>query len=385
MFEDAKIKEKIKKISRRDFLMLIGAASASCLIGCKNRLNTTTILTEDSITTIPTVDADTRIIVDMFGRRLTVPKMINRVLCSGPVECTLVYLIAPDKLVGLAAEFNGNPPLVLDKYLNLPVVGGWYGAQVGNYETFITFDPDIILEGKLENMPDRQHNFGSIPVVGDDTGSDLLLNFENCITFIGELLDAQDSAAKLNAFYNEAMQYVNSVVSQIPESDKVRVYYSEGPEGLNTDPDGSFHANLLTFCGGINVAESVPLLPGIGMSDVSMENVLYWDPDTIILGRATSADLYKRIMNSPEWAKLRAVRNSRVFLRTDNPFSIFDGPPGPCQILGMYWMIKMLYPDRTTDLDLIAKYKEFYSDFFHYDLTDDEVSYLLYSYKEIDS
>jgi iron complex transport system substrate-binding protein len=318
-----------------------------------------------------------QIIVDMFGRKLVVAKPVNRVLCTGPVEATMVYLIAPDKLAGLVAKYDGDPPLVPEKYADLPVVGGWYGAMVGNYETFMTYKPDIILEGKLENLPDRQVKFGSIPVVGDDTGADLLLHFEKCFTFLGKILDADRQAVDLNVFYRDAMQYVNSVVSRIPQNQRVRVYYCEGLEGLNTDPVSSFHNNLIAFCGGVNVAENIPMLPGAGMSQVSMENILAWDPDIIIMGRATPVGLYRTILESPECGQLSAVKNRQVFVRPDNPFSIFDGPPGPAQILGMYWMVHTLYPEQTKDLDLNSKFKEFYGKFFHYDLTDDEVVYLL--------
>jgi iron complex transport system substrate-binding protein len=373
-----KMRNKYSKIIN---LLVIGIILASAMFGCQTQKAPASIssITYVSTAISPPTGSDNRVIVDMFGRKSTVPSPINRVLCTGPVECTLVYLIAPEKLVGLAAGFNGDPPLVPEKYASLPVIGAWYGAQVGNYETFISYDPDIILEGKLENMPERQQKFGSIPVVGDDTGSDLLLNFEKCITFLGDLLDEQEKAAELNAFYLEAMQYVTRTVEKIPESEKVRVYYAEGLEGLNTEPNGSFHTNLITFCGGINVAEKIPLVPGYGMSEVSLENVLFWDADIIILGRATPEDLKETIMNDSGWRKLKAVQNEKVYLRPDNPFSIFDGPPGPCQILGMYWMIHTLYPEQTRDLDLNAKFKEFYSKFYHYDLTDDEVEYLLSS------
>ncbi len=369
------------------FTLLAGVILITSFAACKGELNPApaspslpgvaqTTQTGNSDTSSEP-GANTQIIVDMFGRRISVAKPINRVLCTGPVEADLVYLIAPDKLVGLAAQFYGDPPLVQDKYLNLPVIGAWYGAQVGNYETFMSYKPDIILEGKLENLPERQQKFGSIPVVGDDTGADLLLNFKNCITFIGKILDANEQASDLNTYYQEAMQYVNSVTSEIPDEGKIRVYYAEGLEGLNTDPNGSFHTNLVTFCGGINIAENIPLVPGYGMSQVSLENVLGWDPDIIILGRATPDGLYQKIMADPIWARLKAVKNNRVYVRPCNPFSIFDGPPGPVQILGMYWMIQTLYPERTQELDMDARFKEFYSKFLHYDLTDDEVAYLL--------
>ena len=88
----------------------------------------------------------------MFGRQVTVPTTINRVLTDGPIEMELVYLIAPDKLAGLSFTFNGKPALVPDKYSSLPVVGGWFGTQTGNYETFIAAKPDIILEGTKSSI-----------------------------------------------------------------------------------------------------------------------------------------------------------------------------------------------------------------------------------------
>lgn len=366
----------LKKYSKLISMVLVVAVLITCVNACKDQTTPITIPTTTSSVS-QGVKPKTSVIEDMYGRRITVPDPINRVLCTGPVEAELVYMIAPDKLIGLAAPYDGDSPLVPDQYLNLPVVGAWYGAQVGNYETFMSYKPDIVLEGKLENLPERQQKFGDIPVVGDDTGSDLLLNYQACITFIGNLLDAQASAASLNAYYTEAMQYVNSVVSQIPDNNKVRVYYAEGTDGLNTDPIGSFHNNLIAFCGGVNVANQIPMMPGYGMSQVSLENVLQWNPDMIILGRATPPGLYQTIMTDPVWGQLKAVQDKQVFVRPDNPFSVFDGPPGPAQILGMYWMVHTLYPNQTMDLDLNAKFKEFYSKFFHYDLTDDEVSYLL--------
>ena len=330
-------------------------------------------------------DALKRTITDMYGRKLTVPKTINRVLVAGPIEMELVYLLAPDKLAGLSFKFNGNPPLVPDKYRNLPVIGGWFGTQTGNYETFIAAGPDIILDSGHDegNILERQEKFGDIPVVGLRAGDkktnyadDALTSYETEMRFLGELLGAQAQAKKLISYYNEAMKYVTGVVSAIPVKDRIKVYYAEGKDGFSTDPAGSMHTRLLEFCGGVNVAQ-VALKSGFGMADASMEQILLWDPDMIIIGRGSQASLFNTIMTDPRWAQLRAVKNKRVTIRPDNPFSWFDGPPGPCQIVGMYWMVNKLYPDKTARLDLRSKVKEFYSNFFHYNLTDDELTRLL--------
>jgi len=333
--------------------------------------------------TTQTAEPTTRVITDMFGRELTVPATINRVLATSPIEMELVYLIAPEKLCGLVFNFNGDPPLAPAKYTSLPVVGGWYGTQTGNYENFIATEPDIIIEGTQANIEERQEKFGSIPVVGIYAGSslsnmddDALTKYENEIRFLGELLDAEEQAASLITYYNDAMNYVNNVVAGIPDDEKIKVYYAEGKDGLSTDPTGSMHTRLLIFCGGINVAE-VPIKSGYGMAETSLEQILMWDPDMIIIGRGSQAALYQTVMTDSKWSELRAVKNGQVFLRPTNPYSWFDGPPGPCQIIGMYWMVHKLYPDKTTGLALEAKVKEFYAEFLHHDLTDAELAGLL--------
>jgi iron complex transport system substrate-binding protein len=313
----------------------------------------------------------------MYGRNLTVPATITRVLCTGPIETQIVYMLAPDKLVGLPFSYNGNPAYVPDQYADITIVGGWYGQQTGNIETFLAQNPDIILDGtdNIDSLESRQQQFGTVPVIGCNAG-DYLTQYKAEITFIGELLGVQEQAQKLNNYYQDAMNYVTSKVFNIQPADKVTVYYAEGSAGLNTDPQGSMHTMLIAFCGGVNVA-NVTLLPGYGMASTSMEAIYQWDPQMIIIGRGSQATLYNTIMNSPLWNQLDAVKNGKVVVRPDNPFSWFDGPPGPGQIVGMYWMVHTLYPNLTTDLDLGAQVKTFYSQFYHYNLTDEQVQTLL--------
>ena len=375
----------MKKVLAVLVVFLVLTLALPSLTGCGSADTTTatTTTTSASATTTPLVT--TRSITDMVGRELVIPAVINKVLATGPVEMELVYLIAPDKLAGLCFTFNGDSPLVSEKYTSLPVIGGWFGTQTGNYETFIAAEPDIILEGQPGEgtIAERQEKFGSIPVVCVTAGEaatnyqdDSLTEYESEIRFLGELLGEQERAEALITYYKEAMEYVENIVAGIPEADRVKVYYAEGKEGFSTDPVGSMHTRLLEFCGGLNVAD-VELKAGYGMAETSLEQIAVWDPDMIIIGRGSQASLYETITTNSAWTGLRAVKNGQVFLRPDNPFSWFDGPPGPCQIVGMYWMINTLYPEQTAGLDLESEVKEFYSGFFHYDLTDAELSELL--------
>ena len=314
-----------------------------------------------------------RIITDLQGRTVTVPARINRVLSTGPVETILTYMIAPRKLAGLSFAFNGD--LVPDAYRALPVIGGWYGVKIGNYETFIFLKPDIILEGRPENIRERETKLHPIPVVVLQTW-EKLTDYEASIRFLGELLGEENQADRLLAYHHEALDYVNSVIARIPEDRRVRVYYAEGRDGLSTDAAGSVHTQLLDFCAGRNVAD-VAFKPGYGMVEVSLEQIILWDPDLIIIGRGAQDTLYRDILADAKWRRLRAVQNGRVYIRPANPFSWFDGPPGPNQIIGLYWTISKLYPELTADLDLKEKIREFYAAFYHYELTDAETARLL--------
>ena len=326
----------------------------------------------------PTPTPTSQTVVDMYNRTVTVPYTITRVLCTSPIEAELVYMLAPQDLVGIPFTYNGNPVYMPSQYANITVVGGWYGTNTGNYETFLQQNPDVILDGTDSTnatIDAMQTQFGTVPVVGCNAG-DYLTQYTPEIQFIGNLLGVQTQAQNLINYYQTAMNYVTEKVYNIQMSNRVTVYYAEGSAGLNTDPAGSMHTMLLSFCGGVNVA-NVTLLPGYGMATTSLDAIYQWNPQMIIIGRGSQASLYNTITTSTNWNQLSAVKNGQVVIRPDNPSSWFDGPPGPGQILGMYWMVHTLYPSLTTDLNLNAQVKTFYSQFYHYDLTDAQVQTLL--------
>ncbi len=327
-----------------------------------------------------TSSATTRTITDMYGRTVTVPTTINRVLTTGPIENELVYMLAPDKLAGLTFSLNGNPVLAETQYANLTIVGGTYASYHYNAETFLADNPDVIIDGAdttNTSLNTAQQEFSTVPVVGVYCGSDDLTGYAQEITFLCNLLGVQSQAQLLLNYYDEAMNYVQQINNETWQN-RTTVYYAEGSAGLNTDPTGSMHTTLLSFCGGVNVA-NVALLPGYGMATVNPEDLPIWNPDIIIIGRGSEASLYSQIMNSsnPVWNSLTAVEAGRVYIRPDNPWSWFDGPPGPGQILGMYWMVHTLYPTQTANLNLANETTTFYTDFYHYNLTTTQVQTLL--------
>jgi len=334
---------------------------------------------------ISLVSADTqaseRVISDALGRELTIPTEITGVVSTAPPTTMTLYLIAPDLMLGWNSELTPLQKMYIpEEYQSIPVVGGWFGKTDGNFETFIKLNPDIILEGRtitgeptdVHAVEERQSQFGSIPLITiQDTAN--ISGYAKSISFIGDILNKKEKSDALVAYYQTALKTVKDAVSTIPEGEKIKVYYAEGPDGLATDPSGSQHAMLIDYCGGKNVAETT-ITPGYGMTPVSLEQVLSWNPEVII---ASDSKFASSVLTDPLWKDVPAVQSGRVYAVPLTPFSWFDRPPGTNQIPGLYWMLHTLNPEKFTTEQLKEKITEFYSSFYGVEVSASQLDGLL--------
>ena len=325
--------------------------------------------------------ASERAISDALGRELTIPAEITGVVSTAPPTTMTLYLIAPDLMLGWNSELTPlQKKYIPEQYQSIPVVGGWFGKTDGNFETFINLNPDIILEGRtitgdpvdVNAVEDRQSQFGDIPLITvQDTAN--ISGYAKSISFIGDVLNKKEKSDALVAYYQTALKTVKDIVSTIPEGEKIKVYYAEGPDGLATDPSGSQHAMLIDYCGGKNVAETT-ITPGYGMTPVSLEQVLSWNPEVII---ASDSKFASSVLTDPLWKDVPAVQSGRVYGVPVSPFSWFDRPPGTNQIPGLYWMLHTLYPEKFSTEQLKEKITEFYSSFYGVEVSATELDGLL--------
>ena len=116
------------------------------------------------------------------------------------------------------------------------------------------------------------------------------------------------------------MTTIKQRVAAIPESRRPRVYYARGPRGLETGLGGSINVETIEFLGATNVAGETQGRAG----DVSLEQVLLWNPDVII---TIDQDFAASVRSDPVWAPVKAVRDGRVHLSPKLPFGWVDFPP----------------------------------------------------------
>ena len=318
-------------------------------------------------------------ITDMINRSVEIPASVSNVVATSPPMTTVLYMIAPDKLKAVNFQWTDEElKYVPSQYQNFPVVGGWYGTQDGSYEEFIASEPDIIIEsideggdGDASVVKERQEKFGKIPVVAvKDTTNVKKIN--DSISFMGEVVGAQDNAGKLNDFNKKYLDIVKEKSSKL--SDKKTVYYAQGDDGLQTNPSHSTHGQLIDLVGGENVADSASQGNTTNGIQVSMEQVISWNPDVII---TTDPEFYSNVYSDSNWQKIDAVKNKEVYLSPQSPFKWFDRPVGANMIIGVPWTAIVIYPDEYKDIDMVGATQEFYSDFYHIDLSDSDARQML--------
>ena len=320
-------------------------------------------------------------VTDMINRSVEIPASVSNVVATSPPMTTVLYMIAPDKLKAVNFQWTDDEmKYVPNQYQNYPVIGGWYGTQDGSYEEFIASEPDVVIEsideggdGDASTVKERQEKFGTIPVIAvkDTTNVEKI---GESITFMGEVVGAQDKAKELNDFNDKYLSIVKEKSSKLSDSDKKTVYYAEGDDGLQTNPSNSTHGQLIDLVGGVNVADSVSQANTTSGVQVSIEQVLSWNPDIII---TADPEFYASVYDNPNWAKLDAVKNKEVYLSPQSPFKWFDRPVGANMIIGVPWTAKVIYPDDYKDINMVDATKEFYSNFYHFDLSDDNAKQIL--------
>ncbi|WP_027634659.1 iron ABC transporter substrate-binding protein [Clostridium hydrogeniformans] len=355
-----------KNLKKCIFLMVTCILVSSFLLACTNKKENTNV-------------AETkRKITDMAGREHTVDGKIDKVYCTSPVGNIIMYTLAQEKLVGIHSKLSDMEKKYLTKeYQDLPVLGGWFGKDnQGNIEEIIKAKPQVVLSigdvnDTAKSQADKIQEQLGIPVILVESK---LQEMDKTYKFLGDLLGVEERAKDLGDYCKNTIEEAKKVESKIPEDKRKKVYYAEGQKGLETDPKGSPHAEVLDVVGGINVAK-VESKSGYGRTQVSIEQVLNWNPEVIIISPDKGVKpeaLRNEILTSDSWKNIKAVKDKEVYTIPLAPFNWFDRPPAVNRILGVKWMTNLLYKEES-NMDLNKEVKEFFKKFYHKDLSDEEL------------
>jgi iron complex transport system substrate-binding protein len=324
------------------------------------------------VATLPRVRAQDGI-VDAAGRRITVPARVARVFPSGPPAAILLYTLAPDLLLGWPrANRPEERAFLLPEVGARPEVGRLTGrGNTANLEEVLQLRPDMILDvgsttATYVSLAER---------VQEQTGISYALldgrleRTAETYRILGRLVRREAQAAELAAYAETTLRTVRERIAAVPQGQRPRVYYARGPRGLETGLSGSINVESIEMVGGRNVAGG----RRGGLANVSLEQVLAWDPEVII---TIDQDFAGGVRHDPNWASVAAVRAGRVHLSPKRPFGWIDFPPSVNRLVGLWWLGKVLYPDLFPE-DLRRITRDFYARFYHVSIGDGEVEQVL--------
>jgi iron complex transport system substrate-binding protein len=304
---------------------------------------------------------------DSAGRIVQLPNRIGRVMAADPVAAVLVYVLAPDRLIGWVqpAQASGMPP----RYARLPAYGSLAGPNPAVVPASLTrLRPDVIIEAgpvtpERAAFADQTTQTTGIPYILLDNSFD---RTPTMLRTVGRLLGVADRSDDIALWAEHAIDALRGRLLIQSSTTRPRVYYGRGPLGMEPALPGTPAAEAITNAGAINVAAA---LAGNPPAPMSRQLLLQWNPDVIIAERA---GFYDSLLRDPAWRGLAAVRNKRVYLEPSRPFGWIEGPAGVNRLIGLYWLSVVLYPGDTED-DVRSLAQDFYDKFYAIKLSDKQI------------
>ncbi|AKB37957.1 Iron(III) ABC transporter, solute-binding protein [Methanosarcina siciliae C2J] len=315
-------------------------------------------------------NAGNRTVTDSLGRQVQVPLKVERVADTwmGHNE-VLAMLGADDRLVATMFSPQKRPWMykVCPTFNDAVTLSPTY-----DIEDLIAAKPDVVFMSKSDKNFEKVSNLG-IPVVQVSfTDFD---SMKKCISDTANVLGDEEAlkhAQQYNTYLDSKLESVRNISSQIPDENRPKVLHVVSLSPLCVDGGGNIISDWIEAAGGVNAAEEVK---GGIMQEVSMEQILKWNPDVVILSVNAKSQEKEQIMNSGQWKKVKAVQDNRVFLNPEGAF--IWSRAGAEEALQIQWAAKTINPDKFQSIDINNETKWFYKTFFEYELTDEEVQKIL--------
>lgn len=233
-----------------------------------------------------------------------------------------------------------------------------------NIEEILKADPDMAFVGVTSKKGNKLIEDSGIPtftmLIGSAGVDSLKSEFEN----VGKILGKEDISDKLVKYWEDKLQMVKETVDKVPENEKKKVYYAG--ETITQASSGKWGDSYITGSGGINVLKDIT--KGAKGSEISVEQVAEFNPDVVITQKRPSG--IKPIMEDNRVKDLDFIKNEEVYSCPIGAF--WWDRPSPESPLGFMWLAKTLYPTYTESIDLEKEVKDFYKEFYDYELSDEE-------------
>ena len=328
----------------------------------------------------------TRTITDHAGNEVVLPEKVERVAIGGLTPLTSVYCMfmgSADGLIGIHPDSKNAAvnSILGEAYPELAdIPDGWASGDEINMEELLKLEPDVVFYNADVTANYDALSAAGIPAVGFSTtlfdDYNTIDTFNAWIELLKEVMGPSDRADGIIAYGAEVQQTVADRLAEVPEEDYPNTLILSNYNESAITAGGTSYANYwITATGGKNLGYDV----GAFVGEVNMEQIYEWNPDVLFLNSFsayTPEDLYNNTAaDGHDWSGIKAVQNKRVYKIPLGMYYWF--PPSSDSPLMLQWMAKQMYPELFEDLDIEQEIKDYYSEFYGLELTDEQVALIL--------
>jgi len=323
--------------------------------------------------------AANRIITDGSGRQVKIPATVERLIASGSGMLRLLtYLQAQNRIVAVddmekrRSQFDARPyALANPQFKSYPLFGEFRGHDNPELILALKPQPQVIIKAFSATAYDPvelQQKTG-IPVIVVNYGDlgrsrpDLNLALRIC----GQVVGKENRADEVVAFFDSLIADLRQRTQDIPPDKRPSCFVGgiaqRGPHGFQSTEPGY---PPFAFIGAHNLAYDPSMKDkALIHSNIAKEKIVEWDPNILFVDLSTlqmgaGAGALHELKTDPAYRLLTAIKNGKVYgllpynWYTQNYGSIFANA---------YFIGKLLYPDRFSDIDPAAKADEIYTFF----------------------
>ena len=319
-----------------------------------------------------------RVFVDMLGNSVTIPTpdKIERVGVLTSPQVQIMYIIGQqDKLVAMTqSQYRFK---LFEKFYpdQANISAPRKQAADMNIEALLASKPQFCIGSSMDmDLVDKATR---IPTVRIDTQDDPARVFEtrkNEVTMFGEIFGAQDRAKAYCDYLDKTINQLKEKTTSISDGKKLKVYLGFNPDHLTTYGGDTFMQYQIEAAGLINAASGIKSAGGRegGLATVSMENILMWNPDILIIDNGT----VDAIKADSKWANINAVKNNKIFILPVGGF-IWNRPSAESAVLLPTWLAMNAYPDLFKETNIKDEIKRYWKDIIGFELSDEDVNSIL--------
>lgn len=275
-------------------------------------------------------------VTDQLGRVVSLDHVPQRIVSLAPSNTEILFALGlGDRVVGVT-KYCDFPAEAQDK----PKVGGFSTPDI---EKIVELNPDLVVAASIHQkqvIPELESRGIKVLALAPKTVDDVL----QAIDLAGRATGAEKSARKMVEEMKARVVAVTSLVANLPDEARPRVFYVLWHDPLMTAGSDTLQSQLIDMAGGNNIFGDLT-----GYPTVDLETLLQRQPQVIVAGSGHAPG-----DDAPwQWAKSEARLRDTEALRQGGVFQIdanITSRAGPRIVMALEETLRLIHPDLAAKL-----------------------------------